>query len=104
MASAKFFLKSQTNINPTLIFLIFHFNYFEIINGKKKFEILKVSTGEKILPKYWNPKTHLAGATDNFPQHAEMNTRLKSIAAIIEDEHRKLLNDGIQQNPDLLRN
>ncbi len=104
MATVSFFLKNKNSKNATPIFLIFQFNYFEIINGKKKFKFLKYSTGEKILPKYWNPKTHLARATDNFPQHAEMNTRLKSIAAIIEDEHRKLLNDGIQPNLDLLRN
>ncbi|MCD4664287.1 MAG: site-specific integrase [Bacteroidales bacterium] len=103
MASAKFFLKDPKSKESTLIYLIFQFNYFEIVNGRKKFKFLKYSTGVKILPKFWNPKTHLARITDKYPEHGELNTRLKMIASIVEDEHRKVLNDGLRLTPFLLK-
>ena len=103
MASAKFFLKDPKSKDPTLIYLIFQFNYYEIINGKKRFKPLKYSTGEKIQKKYWNPSTYRARNTDDYPQHKEQNARLRTIAAIIEDEHRKVLNDGLTPTPVLLK-
>lgn len=103
MASAKFFLKDPKSKESTLIYLIFQFNFYEIINGKKRFKFLKFSTGEKVPPKFWNPKLGLVRKTDSFPQYDEMNTRLKMIAAIIEDEHRKTLNEGETPTPTSLR-
>ena len=103
MASAKFFLKNPKSKDPTLIYLIFQFNYYEIINGKKRFKFLKYSTGEKIPPKYWNPKSCRARNTEDYPQHKELNTRLNSITALIEDEYRKVINDGLKPTPVLLR-
>ena len=103
MASAKFFLKNPKSKDPTLIYLIFQFNYYEIINGKKRFKFLKYSTGEKIPPKYWNPKSCRARNTEDYPQHKELNIRLQAITALIEDEHRKVVNDGLKPTPVLLR-
>jgi len=83
--------------------LIFQFNYYEIVNGKKRFKPLKYSTGEKIPKKYWNPSTCRARNTDDYPQHKELNARLGSLASIIEDEYRRVLNDRLKATPDLLR-
>ncbi len=104
MATVTFFLKDNKSKVPTLIFLIYQFNYFKIENGKKKFKFLKYSTGEKISPKYWNKNMHRARQTDNFPEYKELNARLNSIASIISDVHRKCLNDGIQPTPEILKN
>jgi plasmid stability protein len=103
MASAKFFLKNPKSETSTLIYLVFQFNYYEIINGKKKFKFLKYSTGEKIEPKFWNPRSNQARKSDKFPGYNELNTRLKILAAIVEDEYRKILNDGLKPSPELLR-
>ena len=103
MAAVSFFLKDLNSIKPTSIYLVFHFNYFELINGKKKFKILKYSTGDKILPEYWDPSTHRVRQTNKFPGHKELNARLNTISAIVEDEYRKMFNDGLKPTPDTLR-
>jgi site-specific recombinase XerD len=103
MASAKFFLKDPKSKDPSLIYLIFQFNYYEIINGQKKFKHLKFSTGEKVNPKFWNQNTCRVRKSDAFPQYDQLNRRLSMIAAIIEDEHRTCLNSGEAPTPLLLR-
>lgn len=73
MATATFFLKNKNSKNPTLIFLIFQFNHYEIVNGRKKFKFLKYSTNEKIHPDHWDFKTHRAKQKAAFPGHLELN-------------------------------
>jgi integrase len=104
MANASFFLKNPNDSKQTLIYLIFQFGYYEINNGNKKFKFLKYSTGEKIEPKFWNFNLKRAKASEKFPEHSELNTRLEQIAAITRDVYRHFLNDGIKPNPELMRN
>jgi integrase len=64
---------------------------------------LKYSTGEKILPKYWNSTKQRAKETDQFKGYSEFNTRLKNIGSAIENCYRTLINDGVKPTPDILR-
>lgn len=86
MSKAKFILKEPTAKTETLIYLLYNYNY-------KRF---KYSTGEKIVPKFWNPKTQRAKETKQFIQYPEFNARLNLIENGINTAFRKLLNDGIQ--------
>lgn len=88
MANAKFILKEPKSKEDTLIYLVFRYQY-------KRF---KYSTGEKILPKFWNPDKQRAKETKQFPEHSEFNHRLNLIETGINNAFRKLLNDGIQPN------
>jgi site-specific recombinase XerD len=103
MPDATFFLKDKNSNKPTLIYLFFQFNHFEWVNGKKKFKVLKFSTQEKILPKFWNPEIQRARATKSFPEHSNLNDRLKDLGEITRDIYRDILNKGLEPNPELLR-
>ncbi len=103
MAKAKFFLKDPKSNKSTLVYLIFQFNYFELINGKKKFKVLKMSSGETIHPDFWDPSEHRARATKKFSEYREFNQRLTNLARVVEDEYRKILNDELKPDPDMLR-
>lgn len=83
MAEASFFLKEPNAKEPTLVYLFYFFN------GQR----LKVSTGQKIHPKFWNNSSQTAKETRQFPGYAEFNTFLKNLASCVADTHRKLLND-----------
>jgi len=104
MPGATFFLKDLKSKKPTRINLIFQFGYSEIIRGKKMYKFLKYSTGERILPRFWNPTTQRAKQSENFPEHLEINTRLDQIASIIQDTYRRMINDGIQPTRENLKN
>jgi len=103
MPNATFFLKQPKSKRPSLVYLIFQFGYFEVVNGKKRFRILKYSTGETILPRFWNSGTQRAKQTENFPEHLEFNNRLDRMASITQDIYRRMLNDGLQPTPEMLR-
>lgn len=91
MAEAKFVLKEPNSKSSTLVYLIFRFDS----------QRLKYSTGEKIMPKYWNAKKQQANA--QLSGYAEFNTRLKKIASLVEEGFRRLRNDGIQPTPERLK-
>lgn len=95
MPSATFILKEPKSLDPTLVYLIFRFN-----NVK-----LKYSTGQKITPKFWNPKREKQRAKETrmFPGYAEFNTLLDNLENGAHNEYRRLLNDKIPPTPDLLR-
>lgn len=93
MATARFVLKEPKGDKETLIYLLFSFK------GKR----LKYSTGEKILPKFWNKKNQRVKETSKFTQYPEFNTRLKNIDNAINNIYRKMLNDGIAPTPKSLR-
>ncbi|SDR87482.1 Site-specific recombinase XerD [Gillisia sp. Hel1_33_143] len=88
MGKANFKLKEPNSKKETLIYLNFYYNY-------KRF---KYSTGEKILPKYWNDPAQRVKETKQFPEYPEFNTRLNKIENGIKTAFRKLLNDGTQPN------
>lgn len=93
MAKVKFILKEPTSKSDTLIYLIYNYQY-------KRF---KYSTGEKINPKFWNISNQRVKESKNFPEYPEFNTRLDTFENGINNAFRRLLNDGIQPNNDLLK-
>lgn len=93
MAKVKFILKEPTSKNDTLIYLVYNYQY-------KRF---KYSTGEKINPKFWNERHQRVKESKNFPEYPEFNTRLDTFENGLNTAFRRLLNDGIQPNNDLLK-
>ena len=93
MATARFILKEPNSKEETLIFLLFSFGNCR----------LKYSTGEKINPKYWNPKKQRVKETAQFSEYPEFNARLNNIEAAIRNAYRKLLNDGQAPEPETLK-
>src|ERR1700756_2295072 len=93
MASATFVLKEPKSKNNTLVYLLFRYQ------GQK----LKYSTGQKILPKFWNPETQRVRETKKFKQYEELNALLQKIEDKVCDSYRKLFTDGIVPTTDRLR-
>ena len=75
MASATFVLKEPKSKDKTLVYLLFRYQN----------QRLKYSTGQKILPKFWNPENQRARETKQFIQYGEFNALLQKI----EDKVRK---------------
>lgn len=93
MAEAKFVLKEPKASYKTLIYLFYNFNY----------QRLKYSTGEKIIPKNWNPTKQRAKETKTFPEFFELNNRLNYIENAVSNVYRKILNDSRTPTPTLLK-
>lgn len=93
MAKVKFILKEPSSKNETLIYLVYNYQY-------KRF---KYSTGEKINPKFWNERYQRAKETKKFPEYPEFNARLEKFQNCLNNSFRKLLNDNIQPNNELLK-
>ncbi len=93
MGKAKFKLKEPNIKSETLVNLVFYYNY-------KRF---KYSTGEKIEPKFWNTKNERAKESKQFPEYPEFNSRLDVLENGINTAYRRLLNDGVQPNNQLLK-
>jgi len=93
MGKAKFVLKEPKAKEETLVYLFYNYQY-------KRF---KYSTGEKINPKYWNPKSQRAKESKQFEQYPEFNSRLDNFERGVASAFRKLLNDGVQPNNALLK-
>jgi integrase len=93
MAKAKFILKEPTSKIETLIYMFYNYQY-------KRF---KYSTGEKINPKFWNPKAQRAKESKQFKEYPEFNSRLDKLENGMNNAFRRLLNDGIQPNNDILK-
>ncbi|SNR75532.1 site-specific integrase [Lutibacter flavus] len=93
MAKVKFILKEPTSKSDTLIYLIYNYQY-------KRF---KYSTGEKISPKFWNENNQRVKESKKFPEYPEFNSRLDTLENGINNAFRRLLNDGIQPNNELLK-
>lgn len=93
MPDAKFILKEPNANKETLVYLFFNFNY----------QRLKFSTGEKILPRYWNARKQRAKETSQYVQFPEFNQRLNNIENAIKIAYYKLLNDKEVINPKSLK-
>ena len=92
MAKTTFILKEPRSKTDTLIFLIFRY-------GNNR---VKISTNEKIIPKYWNKEIHRVRETKNLP-YAAFNQRLKDNEETAMDVYRKFLNDHDRQQPTVER-
>lgn len=105
MASLKFFLKNTEAKGDTLINLIFQYGYFEIDQktGRKKYKFLKMSSGEKIAPSYWNQDKCRVREIRSFPQHPEFNARLENLENTVYNVYRRLINDGGFPTPTQLK-
>lgn len=93
MPEAKFILKEPKSDKPTLVYLFYNFNN----------ERLKYSTGEKILPRYWDFTKQKAKKTPQFPQHLEFNQKLKNIEMAIDTTYLRLVNSKVTITPELLK-
>lgn len=95
MPSTTFVLKEPQSTEPTLVYMFYWFN-----NVK-----LKYSTGQKIQPKFWNPKKDRQRAKESrqFPGYAEFNTLLDNLENAANNQYRKLLNDHKTPTPELIR-
>nr|WP_315253292.1 site-specific integrase [uncultured Flavobacterium sp.] len=93
MSKVRFKLKEPNSKDDTLVYLMCYYQYKEF----------KCSTGERINPKYWNPKSQRAKETRQFPEYPEFNTRLDKFENAINNVFRRLLNDGIQPNNTILK-
>lgn len=93
MPTPKFILKEPNSKDETLIYVVLRFNY----------KRLKVSTGDKIKFKYWNPKTQKAKELRGKPELKELNTRLGKISSTMLAAYRKLQNNDIIPTPENLR-
>ena len=93
MSKAKFILKEPNSKNESLVYLVYNYQY-------KRF---KYSTGEKISPQFWNPKTQRAKESRKFPEYPEFNARLDKFTHGISTAFRRLLNDGVQPSNSLLK-
>jgi len=113
MPKPKFNLKSPRLKDPTLIIMIFNFNYYEVDKfGQKKYRFLKFSTGEKIEPSKWDnetcrPKAELlkldASRSPIHPEYWELNHFLDEVESAIMDIYRRMVNDRAEITPDLLK-
>lgn len=95
MPSSTFVLKEPKSLEPTLVYLVFRFNNIK----------LKFSTGQKINPKFWNPKKDKQRAKETrlFPGYSEFNTLLDNLENCAHNHYRKLLNDKLVPTSDLLK-
>lgn len=89
MAKTTFILKEPRSLNDTLIFLVFRY-------GEKR---VKISTNQKICPKYWSKAEHRARETKQFPQYPEFNARLKNIENDAMEVFMKYQNEHDHQQP-----
>lgn len=101
MAKLKFYLKEPKKESKTSIYFLFNYGAFEIIKGKKRYKPLKYYIDESIEPKHWNKEEERVRRS--YRQHPEFNVRLQKVKDIVFDTYRKLLNDGIEVNNDLLK-
>ena len=93
MGKVKFTLKEPNSKKETLVYLVYNYQY-------KRF---KYSTGEKINPIFWNLRNQRAKETKKFKEYPEFNTRLDTLQSALNTIFRRLLNDGIQPNNELLK-
>ena len=93
MAKVKFTLKEPNSKKDTLIYLIYNYQY-------KRF---KYSTREKINPIFWSVKNQRAKETKKFKEYPEFNTKLDTLQSALNTVFRRLLNDGIQPNNELIK-
>ncbi len=93
MSRAKFILKEPKSKKDTLVYLTYNYDYHRF----------KYSTKEKIDPKFWNQKEHRAKESKQFSEHQEFNTKLDNIQHAINNIFRKLHNDGMEINNQILK-
>lgn len=101
--SARFYLKDPASDKPTLIFLILKFGFFELSEGKKKYRHFKYSTGERVMPRYWDKASCRIKIRGGFPGAGQVNKLLDAY----QDQSIRICRQaailGIPLTPDYLR-
>lgn len=87
MATTTFILKEPNLDQETLIFLIFRYKDHRI----------KLSTGEKINPQFWDKTEQRAKATKKFPEYSEFNAKLDDFESRTKNIFRRFENDNKTQ-------
>ncbi|NVN94888.1 MAG: site-specific integrase [Bacteroidetes bacterium] len=93
MANVTFVLKEPNSKKETLIYMMFSFDNMR----------LKISTGEKILPFFWNSSKNRAKESKQFPEYPEFNSFLDKLESDVKNIYRKLKNENITPTIDLLK-
>jgi integrase len=102
--STTFILKEPNGDAPSLIYLVIRYNSDnQQYHGKKKYIQFKFSIGDRWHPKHWNYKKHCGIDKPLFPDPAEINQRLSNIKTAVENINRRLINDGTEITPELIR-
>lgn len=91
--SVTFILKDPTAKIETPIYLLYWYKDIRI----------KVSTGEKIKPKFWNQGEHRARKTKDFNEGENINTRLEEKETDIKNAARNHLNENGTIFPERLK-
>ncbi len=94
MPTARFNLKNKSDKDKeTLIYLYFRFN-------EKR---LKITTGETVMPRYWNFKERKVREVKSYPKHIYVNDRLRELKNAIESAYRNLQSRGIDPSVNELK-
>ncbi|MBN8837089.1 MAG: site-specific integrase [Sphingobacteriia bacterium] len=92
MPDSVFILKEPKATKETLVYLLYNSNGVRV----------KVTTGRKIHPKYWNPETQRAKQVKDFP-HSQFNNVLKTLDGLINKRELDLINEGKPITPENLK-
>lgn len=90
-AKVTFFLKEPKSENETLVYAFFHFNNQQ----------LKLSTGKKILPKYWDSEKQKVKR--GVMNEQDINQRLVFFQNTLNIIYNKMLSDGISPTKELIK-
>lgn len=104
--STKFYLKSPKAKGTSLVMMSFTFGFIHdqpVTKTWQKYDRVRVSTGEKINPKFWDAKEGKAKTTPNFPA-IEFNTSLTRKKAEIEEIYRRYNNNKVHPTPAMIKN
>lgn len=93
MPQVTFVLKEPKSPEPTLVYLMFHFN-----SNK-----LKYSTSQKIYPKNWNYEKQRAKELRSNPEYGNFNFLLDKLETTVNNCYRKLIVDNVPPTPAILR-
>jgi len=91
--SVTFILKDPQAKNETPVFVVYWYDKIRI----------KISTKERIKPKFWNKENHRSRETQLFQEHGNFNTRLETIEGNVMDTARNHLNTHGKVISDILR-
>ncbi|MFT7611102.1 MAG: integrase [Parvicellaceae bacterium] len=93
MAEVNFNLKNKNAKNKSLINLIFNFN------GQR----IKLSTGYKIEPKYWNDRKQRAKELLELPDNGQINLQLEKLSRLMIDLYNGYKSEGWIPKAEILR-
>lgn len=102
MANLKFYLYNKKE-PVTNIYLRVSYGAYEVVKGKKRYLPFQYYIDETIEPKYWNEKQGRAKKDRRLKDYEEFNTRLQYIEETTFSLLRKLQNDGVKINNDILK-